>query len=336
MTFIKKGPIKLYTERNFTQKFNDTFDFAGRNWKVMLRFLTYFMLPLSIVQAMSLNAYMQSILDMQNVNSMTGSEGALIQFLANYAATVVFYLIGTTMLFGIVFSLIKMYEERNGEIAHLTFQELWPSLRRCALRALAATGTIIAYVILMIFIMVVFAMIHPAMSLIPLFGFFALCIPLSMLYPIYIFEDISIVKAVIKAFNLGFRTWGGIFAITFVTSLIIGVVSNIVSVPYTIMIILKMGFGISSEFSSFVNGPVYGTIVYILGVITIFVSYLGYAIVCVALAFQYGHAADKFSNEKIDLDAYDFDNLQPSSAKKVEEDNGTKQRLDEIDDFEKL
>ena len=46
-----------------------------------------------------------------------------------------------------------------------------------------------------------------------------------------------------------------------------------------------------------------------MGVLTTFVSYLGYSILAVAIAYQYGHAADKLDDEGITSQINDFDNL---------------------------
>lgn len=57
------------------------------------------------------------------------------------------------------------------------------------------------------------------------------------------------------------------------------------------------------------NSPVYTIATYIMGVLTTFVSYLGYSILAVAIAYQYGHAADKLGDEGITSQINDFDNL---------------------------
>jgi hypothetical protein len=43
--------IKLYSRRSFNQKLSDTFDFAKENWKPLFRLLTYFVLPIAIIEA---------------------------------------------------------------------------------------------------------------------------------------------------------------------------------------------------------------------------------------------------------------------------------------------
>lgn len=350
MPLLKKAPVSLYAERTFTQKFNDTLEFCSRNWKVLLRILTYFLLPLSILQALSLNAYMQGMMDMQGINSMTGTDGALLQSLSGYAATIVFTVIGMALLTSIVYSMMAVYEEKKEDINGMTLKQLWPVIRRNIPRVAAATGTMVAFSVLAILLAVLLALVSPFLVVIPLFGYLALIMPLSLLYPVYVFEKISLVEAVKKAVGLGFKTWGGILAITFVVSLIVGIVSNMVGMPYSIMIIMKSMAGVNSEISTFTNGPLFAAATYIFGVLTTFVSYVGYSIIAVALAYQYGHAAEKFDTGRIADQISDFDNLRQNSGNgnsgipanggngmNVHPDTGgSKPRFDEIDDFEKL
>ena len=48
----------------------------------------------------------------------------------------------------------------------------------------------------------------------------ALCIPLLMVLPTYIYEDISVWKAYARGLRLGWKTWVGIFALGFVLTFI--------------------------------------------------------------------------------------------------------------------
>ena len=50
--------IKLYRTRTFSEKMSDTFDFVRENWRTMLKFLTYMMLPLALVQTFAMNNFM--------------------------------------------------------------------------------------------------------------------------------------------------------------------------------------------------------------------------------------------------------------------------------------
>lgn len=368
MNLSQKPIIPLYKERTFTQKFNDTFDYFGRNWKVYLRMLTYILLPLSMFQALSLNTYIQGMMDIDKINNMSGSDGLLMQFIAGSAATMVFSIIGMTLVFGMTYALMMAYEENKGDISGMTFKELLPKLKRTMLRAATAMVTIDLIAALILLVSIGIAMVSPFLLVLPLFGSFALFIPLSLLFPVYIFERISITEALKKTIVWGFKTWGGIFAICFVISLIVSMVGNMASIPYSILLVMKSMVGITSDLSPIVNSPVYTIATYIMGVLTTFVSYLGYSILAVAIAYQYGHAADKLDDEGITSQINDFDNLANDGRNNSGNNDDTgknddtrnnagnygygngsgydsnnnqgntngKPRFDEIDDFEKL
>ena len=330
--------IPLYETRTFTAKFDNTFEFMKQNWKPYLRFLTYFLLPLSLVQALSLNTYMQTVSNMQSMNNIKGSGGALLQFLAGCSATAVCSVVGFMLLFAVSYALMKEYADRNGDIRNISFAELKPSLIRMLKRSVAVMAFSVAFAAVVIGLMVLLGMLFLPLAILPFFAALAVCIPLMLLYPIYLFEDITMLEAIKKSLGWGFKTWGGTAAITFVVSLIIGFASNLISIPYSMLIMIKGFAGVSFGFSLVANSPVYVVITYLLGVLSVFASYLGYAIMTVAIAYQYGHAADKLSNMGI---MNQIDNFEESVSSNEgngthSNGNGSAPQMDEIDDFEKL
>ena len=54
----QKPKIALYVKRPFGAKLNATMDFIKENWKPMLKFSTYLILPLCLIQAISMNGIM--------------------------------------------------------------------------------------------------------------------------------------------------------------------------------------------------------------------------------------------------------------------------------------
>ena len=54
----QKPKIALYVQRSFGEKLTATFDFIKENWKPLMKFTTYLMLPLCLLQGLSLNGLM--------------------------------------------------------------------------------------------------------------------------------------------------------------------------------------------------------------------------------------------------------------------------------------
>lgn len=48
----------MYVKRSFGDKMNASFDFIKENWKPLFKFATYLILPLCLIQALSLNGLM--------------------------------------------------------------------------------------------------------------------------------------------------------------------------------------------------------------------------------------------------------------------------------------
>ena len=46
----QKPKIALYVQRSFGEKLTATFDFIKENWKPLMKFTTYLMLPLCVLQ----------------------------------------------------------------------------------------------------------------------------------------------------------------------------------------------------------------------------------------------------------------------------------------------
>ncbi len=54
----QKTKIALYAKRSFGAKMNASFDFIKENWKLLLKFTVYLLLPVCLVQAIGLNGMM--------------------------------------------------------------------------------------------------------------------------------------------------------------------------------------------------------------------------------------------------------------------------------------
>ena len=65
----QKPKIALYVQRSFGEKLTTTFDFIKENWKPLMKFTTYLMLPLCLLQGLSLNGLMSGTMAL---GDMTG------------------------------------------------------------------------------------------------------------------------------------------------------------------------------------------------------------------------------------------------------------------------
>lgn len=92
----QKPKIALYVKRPFGDKLNATMDFIKENWKPMLKFCTYLILPLCLIQAISMNGIMGGAMGIAAAKEAgTNSLAAIgMQFWVNYGLMFLCYLVG--------------------------------------------------------------------------------------------------------------------------------------------------------------------------------------------------------------------------------------------------
>ena len=199
--------IVFYKERDFGEKFNVTFEFVKQNWKILLRYALYGILPLAFVGALSLNSLMQNMVDVSSGNSMFDDELSYTM-LFSYALLLPTSLAAYIWIGTVVFSMMQFYNAHDEGLQGVTFQELKPSFRRNAWRLFKCglVGFLIGIVFLAVFFTVIAlgaAINSGAMTAI--FCFLAVAavvafgVPLILVTPTYIFEDISVWHAFIKS-----------------------------------------------------------------------------------------------------------------------------------------
>ncbi len=303
--------IELYEKRAFGEKLNATFDFLKENWKPLLKFTTYLLLPLSLIQAagaskmtsfgMNLSMLQQSGDDILSILDST--------FLTNYLLTLLCAVIGTGLLASIVYACMKQYATSENRLNGITLTDLKPLLLKYFGRSLMAIIFTYAFIILIVVLIALLAVATLWSLLLTIPAFVACCIPMALFTPIYLFEDISIFDAFGKAFRLGFPTWGGVFLIGLVMGLLSMFINSVASIPYTVATMVKYLFSMSELSTETTVSFGYNCLVYVLAVISTFSAYIGAIFLYLGMGYQYGHASEKIDGITITNDIENFDNL---------------------------
>ena len=291
--------IELYKVRTFSDKLSDTIDFIRDNWRPLMKYLTYVMLPASIVLAFFFNHFWHGYMSLIQNNF---SQEGLVSFLLNSGVTTLLFIFTYILLGAMLFALIRLYRERDGELHSLTYDELRPQFMACLKRAatLAAVGVLVAIGVLAVIIIIVaivgavdsgLALLFFMLSYIVLIIFIP---PLMLLQPVYLIEDgIGFFAALAKALRLGFQTWGGIVAVTFVIGLLTSILQIATSLPWYVMFIVKTIFTVSNDLEGgFVNSFGFTILEYLSCILQVIGMLLSSAITLVAITIQYGHAAE--------------------------------------------
>ena len=332
---IQKPKIEFYVVRSFGAKFSATSDFISENWKQLFKYVTYFLLPVCLVQALSLNTMldkiMQNAMAIRDGSVLANNEYMLIG--AGYLGYMLAMCIGMLLLSAIVYGLMDKYDNRANRLNGLTWAEFRPTLSHNIKRGLLVTGAFVVLSFISGAVMVLSLTMVP-LSIIPIYLAFVVCmVPLSLLFPIYIMEDISIVDAVSKAFRLGFKTWGGIFALLMVVGIIAYIVMTIVSMPVGIGFVIKaVMFTDGTASTGFVATSAYTFLMYLLGILQSYGMYISYTIVVVALGYQYAHAAEKVDGVSVEKDIDNFEAMKDENIDAPE----LPDMKNEFDDFNKL
>ena len=306
---MEKAKIELYQVRSFGDKLNATFGFLSENAKVVLKYLTYFLLPLSLVQAVAMSGYFSSITALGEAR-FDQTNDSLVKMVVSLGVTMLLYCIGTLLLVIVLYALMRLYRDREERLQNLTWVELRPMfvtlLVRC-LKLLVFSFVVSVAVGLLMFMLIG---IYPALVFLLWLVLVVVGIPLALVYPVYMFEDdISFFGAVAKALRLGFATWRGILGVLFVLGFLAAFVSGMVSLPWSVLATMKVLLGAGEVENAFVNSVGFGFLTYLAGVIQAFVGYLTYSLPILGLAYQYGHASEKVDHVTVESDIDRFEEL---------------------------
>ncbi|WP_303010530.1 hypothetical protein [uncultured Bacteroides sp.] len=306
----QKPKIAMYVKRPFGEKLNASFDFLKENWKLLLKFVTYLLLPLCLVQALSLNGLMGGALEMSaGANDMV-VPSSLVAIGSYYGLYMLLCIIGTVMLTSLVYALIRVYNEREERLQGMTLSMLRPLLFRNMKRLLLMVAACVILVLLVGGVVGVLVALSPFTLFLTVPFMFAFLVPLALLAPVYLFEDITLMGAFKKTFRLGFATWGGVFLISIVMGFIANVLQGVTMMPWYIATVVKYFFAVSDVGGSEVTVSAgYNFFLYLLAIIQAFGTYLAMIFSIVGLAYQYGHASEVVDSITVESDIDNFDKL---------------------------
>lgn len=309
----QKPKIAMYAKRSFGEKLNASFDFLKESWRLLLKFTTYLLLPLCLVQALSLNGLMGGALSVSAMASSTAivaDPSSFMGFAIYYGLYVILYMIGSIVLTSLVYGLIRTYNEREERLEGVTLGMLKPLLFRNIKRLFVMTGACVLVVVIVGIIGGVAFALSPLTLLLVIPFFVAFCVPLALLAPIYLLEDISFMEAFRKTFRLGFATWGGIFLISLLMGVVAYVLQIVTMMPWYIATVVKYFFAMSEAGGSEVTVSAgYSFFLYLLAIIQTFGAYLAMIFTLVGLAYQYGHASEVVDSITVESDIDNFDKL---------------------------
>lgn len=297
--------IPFYQERNFGDKFNVVFAFLKENWRYMIRYILYGALPLAMLAALSLGKFFSDTIEMK----ITPTTPFDAMFFGNYALLVVLSLLSCLWIGSLTFSYIQLYNERENGLEDSTFEDLKPYLKRNAWRMVKCSLVIVLLYLGVLGIIIGGFVINVWwLSLILIVLAMIACIPVLMFLPTYIYEDISVWRALSRGVWLGWKTWGGIFALGFVLSLLSNVISMVFVMPWEICLMVKAIF-IGDSSSQLAPGVILSLMQYIFGVFMWVGQLLLSTLFFVSISYLYSHAAELLDDMSVTKGIEDFEGM---------------------------
>ncbi|WP_027455299.1 hypothetical protein [Xylanibacter brevis] len=329
----EKLQTELYVTRDFGRKLSDTIEFIRSNWRLLLRYETYLLLPISVILAFFTNNlvsdYSGMLTGMMGV-TMYGSGlyrnyDNILEWFINLFGTFVCYGAAFIALSAVVYAVIYFVFFTDKKMTEVSFEELNPRLWYYAKRSLVLSlVTLVLCIVASIALVVVlvgltFLFSSMRFAILPIYLFIilavvAVTIPLLLVTPIYMLEpECSVVNAFMKAFRLGFATWAGVFAVSFVIGLVSTIFEMVTTMPWYVMIITKHIFTLAHDGDAGMTGSfLFSFTQYLFCILQCFGMMVASTLSIVGITIQYGHAADKIDGRGVaqHIDHFDqFDNV---------------------------
>ncbi len=333
---MTKRFIPLYRVRSFSDNFTDTFDFMTQNLKPLFRLFLYLLLPICLLQSAGMGGFFENYMrlvtnigDASQVDSFWDTHT-----IVGYAVYVMAALLASVMLLSLTYALMSEYGERKGDLSAVSVRMLWPRLRGNLRRSGILMLMGMAVVLVVVGIMVLTALVSPWLLIVVVPLLLVVAVGLMLWAPVYLFEDrLNVFEALEKTVRYGYHTWGKLFLVLVVMYMIMNVAQSILLFPSMILMALKaVLFPTAFENGGFL--PLlytFGT--FVLTVVTTFVTYFFTVLFYVAVAYHYGHAAEKLDNVSVAGDIDQFEQLADTHADAPEP---TAAEADDIDRFSSL
>jgi|GEM_PF-2350537 len=275
---MSEQKIKLYKQRDFSQKMNVTIDYLRDNFKVLIQATLIVVVPFSLLFIFVFLGLYESLGSMIEESNYQNSMSSVLVY---------------SFLMAVVFTYMK---EKDAGNDHSPLELLKISLRYVpGLIAIIVISSIVS-------IVGIIFLIIPGIYLI---------ITMSLASPIYVFENVSIGEAIKKSFKLINGKWWSTFGLLFVSGLIAIVVGLVFSIPTYVLMFGKVFTNLEetaqnpqSIYEAFESW--YGSLSWAISMIG---SNSAYIIPIIALSFQYFNLSERMEGTGLKSEIDNFENL---------------------------
>lgn len=315
MNNTKQRRINLYASRSIGETLSATFDFVTQNFVTLIKFLAAFLLPVSALMGLSYQSMFSSLANIENLNDETEQ---ILSVVMSYLPVLLLCLIGALLTVAVTYTLMQKYQQRDNLLKGLTLSEIKPLLKHNLWRVfkmllLLTLLGIVAFVVLVLVATMIMAIggKFEAFLFLLYMAMLAIALPLGLALPLCVFEpELGLFSCVKKALRLGFKTWGTLFVVMLVITMLVQIVSFILMIPFLFTTMTTMFFEIdSTQYASlaYTSSAWFSVLTFASSLLFCFGLLLMSALSFVAFAFCYGRAADKVEGVSVKNAVQNFD-----------------------------
>ena len=315
MNNTKQRRINLYASRSIGETLSATFDFVTQNFVPLIKFLSAFLLPVSALMGLSYQSMFSSFAHIDNLNDETE---LILSVVMSYLPVLLLCLIGALLTVAVTYTLMQKYQQRDNLLKGLTLSEIKPLLKHNLWRVfkmllLLTLIGIVAFVVLVLVATMIMSIgsKFEAFLFLLYMAMLAIALPLGLVLPMCVFEpELSLFSCVKKALRLGFKTWGTLFVVMLVITMLVQIVSFILMIPFLFTTMTTMFFEIdSTQYASlaYTSSAWFSVLTFASSLLFCFGLLLMSALSFVAFAFCYGRAADKVEGVSVKNAVQNFD-----------------------------
>lgn len=315
MNNTKQRRIPLYASRSIGETLSATFDFVAQNFVPLIKFLSAFLLPVSALMGLSYQSLLSSFAHIEDYDDETE---LILSAVTGYIPVFVLCLIGALLTVAVTYTLMQKYQQCDNLLKGITLNEikpllkhnLWRLLKMLLLLTLIGMVAFVALVLVAAMIMAIGGKFEVFLFLLYM-AMLAIALPLGLVLPMCVFEpELSLFSCVKKAVRLGFKTWGTLFVVMLVITMLVQIVSVILIIPFMFTTVASMFFEIdSSQYASlaYTSSAWFSVLTFASSLLFCFGLLLMSALSFVAFAFCYGRAADKVEGVSVKNAVQNFD-----------------------------
>lgn len=315
MNNTKQRRINLYASRSIGETLSATFDFVTQNFVTLIKFLSAFLLPVSALMGLSYQSMFSSFANIENLNDETEQ---ILSVVMSYLPVLLLCLIGALLTVAVTYTLMQKYQQRDNLLKGVTLSEIKPLLKHNLWRVfkmllLLTLLGMVAFVVLVLVATMIMSIgsKFEAFLFLLYMAMLAIALPLGLALPLCVFEpELGLFSCVKKALRLGFKTWGTLFVVMLVITMLVQIVSFILMIPFLFTTMTTMFFEIdSTQYASlaYTSSAWFSVLTFASSLLFCFGLLLMSALSFVAFAFCYGRAADKVEGVSVKNAVQNFD-----------------------------